>query len=492
MLVNKLDYLYRTLVIKSREQRNETVDISDEEYAKYYVTESEQDDPIPGSDIPIPGEDENEHDYSKDYLTFEALEDGTFSFNSDIEYKYNDNDWTSLIAGLSINVYIGDIIQIKYISNFPRVSSGFIKNGKKSPKFNVYGNVSLSCNMLYKLFYDSNVINAKDLILPSTLSYDGYCSEMFAYCTLLVTAPKLPATVMRNSCYRQMFSGCTSLTTAPALPATTLNELCYNGMFSGCTSLTSTPELPATTLADNCYFCMFSGCTSLTSTPKLPATILVDSCYGYMFSDCILLTTAPELPATTLASYCYDHMFSGCTSLTAAPELPATTLADSCYQQMFSHCTSLTTAPELPATTLADSCYSDMFWYCTALTTVPNILPATTLIESNVTNGCYFQMFMNCSSLKTAPELPATILVSYCYHQMFDECISLNYIKCLANVTNNGIGTSLWLDNVSSKGTFVKLQGVEFPIGESGIPKGWTVQELNPDTGEIVNEYIAE
>ena len=34
--VNKLDYIYRKLVVKAREKRNNTIDISDEDYAKYY------------------------------------------------------------------------------------------------------------------------------------------------------------------------------------------------------------------------------------------------------------------------------------------------------------------------------------------------------------------------------------------------------------------------------------------------------------------------
>ena len=31
-----------------------------------------------------------------------------------------------------------------------------------------------------------------------------------------------------------------------------------------------------------------------------------------------------------------------------------------------------------------------------------------------------------------------------------------------------------------------------WPNGDNGIPQGWTVQKLDPDTGEIVNEYINE
>lgn len=50
--------------------------------------------------------------------------------------------------------------------------------------------------------------------------------------------------------------------------------------------------------------------------------------------------------------------------------------------------------------------------------------------------------------------------------------------------------TDDWLLYVAPSGTFIKLAGVNFEDGI--IPKGWTVQEIDPNTGEIVNEYINE
>ena len=100
------------------------------------------------------------------------------------------------------------------------------------------------------------------------------------------------------------------------------------------------------------------------------------------------------------------------------------------------------------------------------------ILPATTL-----SNYCYQQMFMNCASLTTAPELPATTLVHRCYQQMFANNTALNYIKCYAeNVSAYNL--DMWVKSVSPTGTFVKKAGVEYPIGNSGIPSGWTIQEF--------------
>ena len=148
----------------------------------------------------------------------------------------------------------------------------------------------------------------------------------------------------------------------------------------------------------------------------------------------------------TMASYCFAKLFNGCTSLVNAPELPATSLGSDCYNAMFDGCTSLVNAPELPATSLAIGCYSNMF------------------------NGC--------TSLVNAPELPATSLVDYCYYLMFNSCTSLNYVKCLATDVSAPAAIAEWLKNVSPTGTFVKKQGVTYPSGASGIPDGWTVEDI--------------
>lgn len=206
---------------------------------------------------------------------------------------------------------------------------------------------------------------------------------------------------------------------------------------------------------------------------SLPATTLVEGCYRDMFLNCTSLTTAPELPATILANGCYDHMFGGCTNLTTAPSiLPATTLANYCYNGMFSGCISLVNAPELPATTLADYCYSAMFDDCTSLVNAPSVLPATTLAEE-----CYAAMFLGCTSLTIAPVLPATTLVEDCYTYMFKGCTSLNYIKAMFTTTPSSTYTSNWVENVASTGTFVKNSAASWTTtGINGIPTGWTVQ----------------
>ena len=271
------------------------------------------------------------HDYSQDYFTTVALEEGEITFtpkNSNV-VSYSIDNGNTWVVGNSVNVESGAKI---------------IWKGVMTPSYYYgIGSFSSTCNFeaqgntMSLLFGD----DFKNQLSLEGKNYAFY--SLFSGATKVISAENLifPATNLQSYCYSSMFYGCTSLTSAPQLPATTLAEGCYGSMFYGCTSLTSAPQLSATTLVSNCYQRMFYGCTSLTSAPQLSTTTLVSNCYQQMFQGCTSLTTAPELLATNLQSYCYSSMFYGCTSLTTAPELPATTLANGCYNFMFSGCTSL-------------------------------------------------------------------------------------------------------------------------------------------------------
>jgi len=131
-----------------------------------------------------------------------------------------------------------------------------------------------------------------------------------------------------------------------------------------------------------------------------------------------------HLPATTLSMYCYANLLAGCTGITSGPTLPATTLAPMCYAGMFSGCTGLTTSPILKAPTL----------------------------------------------------------VTLAYYLMFYGCSNLSRIECHARTGFDGTNALLdWTDGVAASGTFVKKANVNWPSGTSGIPTGWTVQEIDDD-----------
>lgn len=115
-----------------------------------------------------------------------------------------------------------------------------------------------------------------------------------------------------------------------------------------------------------------------------------------------------------------------------------------------------------------------LFQDCNTIVSVSaNFLPATTLGE-----GCYYNMFSGCTRLVKAPELPAPTLVDRCYEKMFYGCTNLNYIKMLAfYYTDPSSYLHNWVSGVSRTGTFVKNPNMDsLSIGDSGIPRGWTVQ----------------
>ena len=130
-----------------------------------------------------------------------------------------------------------------------------------------------------------------------------------------------------------------------------------------------------------------------------------------------------------------------------------------------------------PDTFMCPTIYLRMFFGCDALQTAP-VLPATTLASY-----CYNSMFYGCTALQTAPVLPATTLASYCYNSMFLNCSSLSSIT--VHFTDWGedvVGqryTNNWVKGVASSGTFYKPSALPTKFGDSYIPTGWTVVNID-------------
>ncbi len=251
------------------------------------------------------------HDYSQDYLTFEALEAGTFTWtdtqnSNSISYSTdNGSTWSTLASGSSTPTIAANNKVMFKASGLTIANMYGIGTFSSSGRFNAMGNAM-------SLVYGDNFVN------QTTINSSYQLCKLFNNCTTLVDASDLilPATTLSDRCYYWMFRGCSSLTAAPELPATTVYNRSYYSMFANCSSLTTAPDLPATTIDENCYYYMFQNCTSLTIAPSiLPATTLAISCYSSMFQNCTSLTTAPELPASTLETRCYENMFKGCTLL---------------------------------------------------------------------------------------------------------------------------------------------------------------------------------
>ena len=247
--------------------------------------------------------------YREQYFTVEALESGLFNIYLDDTYSYVGNHPESITSYLEYSIdggttwvrasYIedeyssttpitlneGDKVLIRGINNSlgamawdsQQNIAGFdFKSNQDEPKrFNVYGNI---LSLLYgdnfinqttlpfyevgegygeygrhfaKLFDQSGIVSAENLILPNDVAINCYYG-LFMRCTNLITPPKLPATTLEEYCYTYMFDRCSSLETAPELPATTLANYCYQGMFRDCSLLNSVKCLATDISAISC------------------------------------------------------------------------------------------------------------------------------------------------------------------------------------------------------------------------------------------------
>ena len=214
-------------------------------------------------------ENNNEEiDYSKEFFTIEALEEGFFEINANADnfedevptsfkYRLNGGEWVEILDNISLSLIAYDKIQISCVSSSVNTFSPLFSS---NISFNAYGNTM-------SLLYGDDFID-KIEIFP-------YCLHGLFQETKITSAENLilPATVLMAECYFDMFYNCTSLTTSPELPATTLDWGCYSEMFYGCISLTTAPELLATTLVGNCYGYMFYGCSNLNYIKMLATSI---------------------------------------------------------------------------------------------------------------------------------------------------------------------------------------------------------------------------
>ena len=293
-------------------------------------------------------------DYSKEYFTIEALKNTTIRLHKNttsgkkrsVAFSRNGKTWSSLVTQGdridyeydNVELSAGEKIYIKAV-DWSNVTTSDYAYFTSSSNINVYGNANsiIDINfktrnimrkyMFYKLFYELPIVDASNLVLPSTPGDYSYQS-MFENCAQLVYPPKkLSGTKVGLYGCSYMFKGCSSLIDVPDLPATTLDGYAYSGMFENCTSLTVLPKLNhITTITYWAPFrYTFSGCQSIKDARwdkyggrLLPNHLTVTgggSAYELMFNSCSGLKYAPELTETSPHTGEYNNMFAYCTSL---------------------------------------------------------------------------------------------------------------------------------------------------------------------------------
>ena len=168
---------------------------------------------------------------------------------------------------------------------------------------------TLSNHCYYYMFSNSGLTEAPEL--PATTLANRCYGYMFNSCRNLTVAPKLPATNLAPECYYSMLSY-TGITEAPELKVEDLSNSygCYYSMFAGCSELTKAPKLPATKLSSQCYAQMFYDCSKLEEGPVLPASKLVSQCYSNMFAYCYKLKSL-TCQATSMTNNATENWLQG-------------------------------------------------------------------------------------------------------------------------------------------------------------------------------------
>ena len=242
--------------------------------------------------------------YAEQYLTLDVLTSGdilwthsglttpiTISYSKD--YGVTWQTITTSASGTPISVNAGDKVLIKGTNS--RYTEGdktkFSAFSGGTATYNVEGNImsliygdnfvgqtTLSTAWaLANVFNTSNIVSARNLVIPATTLSDYCYRATFANCSYLTTPPELIATTLAEGCYWYMFDNDSALTVAPDLPSTTLAVGCYVGMFHNCSGLTTAPDLLATTLPTSAYTSMFDSCTHLSYIKCLATSIVAAS-----------------------------------------------------------------------------------------------------------------------------------------------------------------------------------------------------------------------
>jgi len=216
-------------------------------------------------------------------------------------------------------------------------------------------------------------------------------------------------------------------------------------------------------------------------------------CFRYLFYQSQIIDASElELPWMTLSEWCFGRMFMNSAKLVEPPYLPAETAVDSCYRLMFRSCIALKKIARMGCKNLAYVSHYCMYQLCTGLEKVT--LP---LFDTYANQALSF-MFNGCSGLKELTvECPEVLSTQHMFYCLAGGCMNLERFTCLAkNSTANT--TQSWLGNDASyaaeHATFIKHPDATFWTTDStsGIPAGWTIKNMNPNTQNLDFNDVSE
>ena len=216
--------------------------------------------------------------YESQYLRTTALEDGTITFFvpdlldtyyvGNVYYSLDNGEtWTTNAEGTTdklttVNVTAGQSVLWKCTADRMGINDGRHQGCQfgGTASFNVDGNIMSMLNgdnfigstttryyVFTKMFMNSKVVDASNLIMLKSVTTNGCYSYMFYGCKDLTVPPELPARALSTQCYEYMFYGCTGLRMPPVLPAETLVSNCYDHMLTNCSNIIYIKALFTTT-----------------------------------------------------------------------------------------------------------------------------------------------------------------------------------------------------------------------------------------------------
>lgn len=173
-------------------------------------------------------------------LTFEILTGGTINFrhnrtlfgdvgNLTVQYQINNGTWTNLTSstgGTSIQVASGDVVKFRGDNaTYSTLPLSYTTFSGSTASFNLCGNIMslidstgftgmsvVSSEYCFnRLFANTRVYTAEDLVLPATIIAQHAYTSMFQDCIYLTKSPELPVPELTANCYDEMFNGCVRL-----------------------------------------------------------------------------------------------------------------------------------------------------------------------------------------------------------------------------------------------------------------------------------------
>lgn len=250
------------------------------------------------------------------YLKFTTVDDNgsTYAFsNSGLEYSIDGGAWTTLASNTNTpNVPKGSNIRFRghLIPNGSKGIGRFSSSGKFDAEGDLmtllYGEYYVGQTdkfadyMFGELFSNSNVVDAKNLVIPNAMG-DYYYYRMFYQCMSLTSAPLLPFShVGYNSC-NSMFFKCTSLTAIQPMTIESINKGSMTSMFNNCQSLVDASMITITGEKSRSCYNMFNMCKNLKKSPIIKGDITSSSCER-MFYGCSNLSDVTYLGTTSPSS----------------------------------------------------------------------------------------------------------------------------------------------------------------------------------------------